>query len=180
MAFDIDKMKADGVSPHLIELAELSERNDTAAFEKIAMGIENTEIFRQFISMESNAPVWDYMYAAGMCTKEEADWFKSEENQYIKKVTITFTSDFIQGEITAWGEYDTETGALINSKPNPYLANVGEEISLPEVFKMNNDGTVSLIGNDGGFTVDGKVIGQSGDTYIVEKDVIIEYDEPHE
>ena len=83
MAFDIDKMKADGVSPHLIELAELSERNDTAAFEKIAMGIENTEIFRQFISMESDAPVWDYMYAAGLCTKDEADWFKNEENPYL-------------------------------------------------------------------------------------------------
>ena len=82
MAFDIDRMKADGVSPHLIELAELSERNDTAAFERIAMGLENTEIFRQFISMESGAPVWDYMYAAGLCTKAEADWFKSEENPY--------------------------------------------------------------------------------------------------
>lgn len=85
MAFDIDKMKADGVSPHLIELAELSERNDTAAFERIAMGIENTEIFRQFISMESDAPVWDYMYAAGLCTKDEADWFKSGENPYKEK-----------------------------------------------------------------------------------------------
>ena len=84
MAFDIDKMKADGVSPHLIEIAELSERSDTAAFEKIAMGIENTEIFRQFISMESDAPVWDYMYAAGLCTKAEADWFKSGGNPYIE------------------------------------------------------------------------------------------------
>ena len=104
MAFDIDKMKTDGVSPHLIELAELSERNDTAAFEKIAMGIENTEIFRQFISMESDAPVWDYMYAAGLCTKEEADWFKSGENPYIDAVTLTSLTSAEDGGIFYYTE----------------------------------------------------------------------------
>lgn len=178
MAFDIDKMKADGVSPHLIQLAKLSERNDTALFEKIAMGIKNTEIFRQFISMEANAPVWDYMYAAGLCTKDEADWFKSEENQYIKKVTVTFIAEDFSGKITAWGEFDAETEAIKNSKPNPYLANVGEEIELPQAFEIGEGNITSL--SDGSFQIDQIIIGNSGDNYIVEKDVTIGYGEPQE
>jgi hypothetical protein len=178
MAFDIDKMKADGVSPHLIELAELSERDDTAAFERIAMGLENTEIFRDFISMESGTQAWDYMYAAGLCTKAEADWFKSEENPYIKKVTVTFVAEAISGEITAWGEYDAETGYIKASKPNPYLANIGEEILLPEAFELNGDTIMNLRG--GSFSIDETEIGASGNKYVVEKDVTINYNEPHE
>lgn len=110
MAFDIDKMKADGVSSHLIELAQLGsqEQSDVGmlpVFEKIVMGIENTQIFRDFVSMSQDAPVWDYMYVAGLCTRYEADWFKSEENPYIDTITLTQTSE---GVIYYYTEQDGE------------------------------------------------------------------------
>ena len=73
---NIEQMREDNVQSHLIFLAEMAS---TSQFEKIAMGIENPQIFSQFMALDEDAVVWDYAYAAGLITKAEADLMKSYE-----------------------------------------------------------------------------------------------------
>ena len=77
MSMDIDKMRADGINPYLIDLAEM---NADSLKTKLAVNIENPAIFSQFIDEEGNAN-WDYAYAAGLITKAEALLLKSYEEE---------------------------------------------------------------------------------------------------
>ena len=176
MSFDIEKMKADGVSEHLIYLASVEPE---VLMIRVARRLENDRLFQQFMGETASeiGKIYPYAVAAGLMSEADRKWLVDAGNPYTKKFTVTFVSDGISGKITAWGKVDDETGALIDSKPNPYLANAGEEILLPEIFEIDNDGTKSL---SGVFIVDGDEIGGSGDTYIVEKDVTIELGEPQE
>lgn len=181
MSFDIDRMKEDGVSSHLIELAKLSERSDTAMFEKIAMGLENTEIFKQFISMESNAPVWDYMYAAGMCTRGEADWFKSEENPY-NTIVITFGQCDSDGENIPFQTIGDDDGEdCQNQQPNPIKMPRGTSINPPTCATKADGTSISDMNSNGWFL--GKV-GPNSEAvtfpYTVTEDTVFTYCEPQE
>ena len=73
---NIEQMKADNVQSHLIFLAEMASASQ---FEKIAMNLENPQIFSQFMALDEDAVVWDYAYAAGLITKAEVDLMKSYE-----------------------------------------------------------------------------------------------------
>ena len=73
---NIEQMREDNVQSHLIFLAEMASASQ---FEKIAMGLENPQIFSQFIALDQDAVVWDYAYAAGLITRAEADLMKSYE-----------------------------------------------------------------------------------------------------
>ena len=69
-------MREDNVQSHLIFLAEMTSASQ---FEKIAMNLENPQIFSQFMALDQDAVVWDYAYAAGLITRAEADLMKSYE-----------------------------------------------------------------------------------------------------
>lgn len=73
---NIEQMREDNVQAHLIFLAEMASASQ---FEKIAMNLENPQIFSQFMALDQDAVVWDYAYAAGLITKAEADLMKSYE-----------------------------------------------------------------------------------------------------
>ena len=73
---NIEQMREDNVQSHLIFLAEMASASQ---FEKIAMGLENPQIFSQFMALDEDAVVWDYAYAAGLITRAEADLMKSYE-----------------------------------------------------------------------------------------------------
>lgn len=74
---NIEQMREDNVQSHLIFLAEMASASQ---FEKIAMNLENPQIFSQFMALDLDAPVWDYAYAAGLITRAEADLMKFYEN----------------------------------------------------------------------------------------------------
>lgn len=73
---NIEQMREDNVQSHLIFLAEMASASQ---FEKIAMNLENPQIFSQFMALDQDAVVWDYAYAAGLITRAEADLMKSYE-----------------------------------------------------------------------------------------------------
>lgn len=73
---NIEQMREDNVQAHLIFLAEMASASQ---FEKIAMNLENPQIFSQFMALDQDAVVWDYAYAAGLITRAEADLMKSYE-----------------------------------------------------------------------------------------------------
>ena len=50
-----------------------------AQFEAIATRIENPAIFSQFLALYEDASIWDYAYAAGLISKDDADFIKEEE-----------------------------------------------------------------------------------------------------
>lgn len=58
---------------------DLKAMPSAAQFEAIAMRIENPAIFSQFLTLDDDASVWDYAYAAGLISKADADFIKAEE-----------------------------------------------------------------------------------------------------
>lgn len=76
LMINVEQMKTDGVQTHLIFLAEMASASQ---FEKIAMNLENPQIFSQFLALDQDAVIWDYAYAAGLITRAEADLMKSYE-----------------------------------------------------------------------------------------------------
>ena len=82
MVLDIDQMIEDGVEERLIFLASM---DSASQFEKIAVNLENPQIFSQFLGLDEDAIVWDYMYAAGLISRADADllysYMKEEEDE---------------------------------------------------------------------------------------------------
>lgn len=76
MAINIEQMIADGVEEKLIFLASMAS---TSQFEKIAMNIENPQIYQQFMALDEDAVVWDYACAAGLISRADADLMNSYE-----------------------------------------------------------------------------------------------------
>ena len=74
MTLNVEKMIEDGVEEKLIFLAQM---NSASQFEKIAMNLENPQIFSQFLNLDEDAIVWDYAYAAGLINRADADLIKS-------------------------------------------------------------------------------------------------------
>ena len=74
MAVNIEQMIEDGVEEKLIFLASMAS---TSQFEKIAMRLENPQIFQQFMALNEDAVVWDYAYAAGLISRADADLMNS-------------------------------------------------------------------------------------------------------
>ena len=74
MVLNIEKMEEDGVEAKLIFLAKMASASQ---FEKIAMNLRNPQIYSQFLALDEDAIVWDYAYAAGLISREEADLIKS-------------------------------------------------------------------------------------------------------
>ena len=86
MAFDIEQMKKDGVSAHLIELAEM---DTSTCLLRIARRIESDAIFQQFMGANASEDVKDmypYAIAAGIMSEADAEWLSDEENPYIDMV----------------------------------------------------------------------------------------------
>lgn len=81
MAFDIDKMKADGVSSHLIELASMEQETFLLL---IARRLENDKFFQQFMgeSASSIEAMYPYAVAAGLMSERDREWLIDEENPY--------------------------------------------------------------------------------------------------
>lgn len=82
MAFDIDKMKADGVSPHLIELASMKQETFLLL---IARRLENDKFFQQFMgeSASSIEAMYPYAVAAGLMSERDREWLIDEGNPYL-------------------------------------------------------------------------------------------------
>ena len=82
MAFDIDKMKADGVSAHLIELASMNQETFLLL---IARRLENDKFFQQFMgeSAGSIEAMYPYAVAAGLMSERDREWLIDEENPYL-------------------------------------------------------------------------------------------------
>lgn len=76
MAVNIEQMIEDGVEEKLIFLASMASASQ---FEKIAMRLENPQIFQQFMALNEDAVVWDYAYAAGLISRADADLMNSYE-----------------------------------------------------------------------------------------------------
>ena len=81
MAFDIDKMKADGVSSHLIELASMSQETLLLL---IARRLENDKLFQQFMVTEAGEikEMYSYAVASGLMSESDRKWLIDEENPY--------------------------------------------------------------------------------------------------
>lgn len=67
----------DYVPKHVIDFMA---RPQAAQFKAIAMNIKNPQIFAQFIALESDAPIWDYAYAAGLISKADRDSLEQSES----------------------------------------------------------------------------------------------------
>ena len=84
MAFDIDKMKADGVSPHLIELASIDQETLLLL---IARRLEHDKLYQQF--MASNVgeieEMFPYAIAAGLMSESDREWLLDPANPYIEE-----------------------------------------------------------------------------------------------
>lgn len=88
MSFDIEKMKADGVDPKIIDFIQLSEDE---LYNKIARRLENDSIFRDF--MNGPEDFNSYAVAAGLITEAERKWLADENNPYVDIDTVTLTRD---------------------------------------------------------------------------------------
>lgn len=82
MAFDIDKMKADGVSSHLIELASMEQETFLLL---IARRLENDKFFQQFMGENAGSieAMYPYAVAAGLMSERDREWLIDEENPYL-------------------------------------------------------------------------------------------------
>lgn len=59
-------------------IADLLAMSTDAVKTKIAIGIDNPAIYKQFIADEGMN--WDYAVAAGMIEKSDAEWIKEHVN----------------------------------------------------------------------------------------------------
>lgn len=69
----IDKSKENS------RIADLLAMSTDAVKTKIAVGIENPSIYKQFV--EDDGMNWDYAVAAGMLEKADAEWIKEHANE---------------------------------------------------------------------------------------------------
>lgn len=93
MSFDIEKMKADGVSEHLIYLASVAPE---VLLIRVARRLENDRLFQQFMGESAGEieKIYPYAVAAGLMSEADRLWLVDEENEYLKKYyTITFNTD---------------------------------------------------------------------------------------
>ena len=60
-------------------IADLLAMSADAVKTKIAVGIENPSIYKQFV--EDEEMNWDYAVAAGMIEKSDAEWIKEHVNE---------------------------------------------------------------------------------------------------
>ena len=81
MAFDIDKMKADGVSPHLIELASMDQ---STLLLLIARRLKNDKLFQQFLASNAGEieEMYPYAVASGLMSESDRKWLIDKENPY--------------------------------------------------------------------------------------------------
>lgn len=69
----IDKSKENS------RIADLLAMSTDAVKIKIAVGIENPSIYKQFV--EDDGMNWDYAVVAGMLEKSDAEWIKEHVNE---------------------------------------------------------------------------------------------------
>ena len=69
----IDKSKENS------RIADLLAMGTDAVKVKIAMGINNPAIYKQFV--EDDGMNWDYAVAAGMIEKSDSEWIKEHVNE---------------------------------------------------------------------------------------------------
>lgn len=69
----IDKSKENS------RIADLLAMSTDAVKTKIAVGIDNPSIYKQFV--EDDGMNWDYTVAAGMLEKADAEWIKEHVNE---------------------------------------------------------------------------------------------------
>ena len=115
MAFDIEKMKADGVSSHLIELASMNQETFLLL---IARRLEHDKLFQQFMVTEVGEieEMYSYAVAAGLMSESDREWLLDEGNPY--KDTNTYTINYSQGENSDCENTDmpSATNVRINDK----------------------------------------------------------------
>lgn len=69
----IDKSKENS------RIADLLAMSTDVVKTKIAVGIDNPSIYKQFV--EDDGMNWDYAVAAGMLEKADAEWIKEHVNE---------------------------------------------------------------------------------------------------
>ena len=81
MAFDIDKMKQDGVSDHLMKLASMSQ--DTLLL-LVARRLEHDKLYQQLMAsvVGDTSEMYKYAIAAGIMSEYDRKWLLDEENPY--------------------------------------------------------------------------------------------------
>lgn len=115
MSFDIEKMKIDGVSSHLIEFASLDQETLLLL---ISRRLEHDKLFQQFFNAEVGTieSMYPYAVAAGLISEEDRKWLIDEENPYKSQTyRITFNNAHV------WDIIDF----------NYIEVNIGESITLP-------------------------------------------------
>lgn len=132
MSFDIEKMKADGVDPKIIDFVQLSEDE---LYNKIARRLENDSIFRDF--MTKNGDMVPYAVAAGLITEAERKWLADENNPYLEddRVTITFKDE--EGNLLAGFYYEDQDSHI--DYANPLKVEPETQIRLPNYVTGMDD-----------------------------------------
>ena len=82
MAFNIEQMKVDGVSTHLIELASMNQETFLLL---IARRLEHDKLFQQFMAENAGSieGMYPYAVAAGLMSERDRKWLVDEENPYL-------------------------------------------------------------------------------------------------
>lgn len=142
MSLDIEKMKADGVDPKIIDFVQLSEDE---LYNKIARRLENDSIFRDF--MTGNGDFNSYAVAAGLITEAERKWLADENNPYLEnnKVTITFVDE--SNNLLTELRYEDRNTYI--DYMNPLQVIEGNYIKLPNNFSGNDFGIRSWVDQEG-------------------------------
>ena len=82
MAFDIEKMKQDGVSDHLIKLASI---NEDILLLLVARRLEHDKLYQQLMASTVGdvSDLYKYAVAAGIMSEDDRKWLLDEENPYL-------------------------------------------------------------------------------------------------
>lgn len=134
MAFDIEKMKADGVSSHLIELASMNQETFLLL---IARRLENDKFFQQFLASNvgSIEGMYPYAVAAGLMSEEDRKWLIDEENPYKSQDWYIMSDPIPKGsEDYPIGRYKSNTDFTWSYEGEPTNVAVAND-ELVEIYR---------------------------------------------
>ena len=139
MAFDIEKMKTDGVSAHLIELASMTQETFLLL---IARRLEHDKLYQQFMATEVSdiEAMYPYAVAAGLMSESDREWLVDEGNPYKSQSgEVWFTGTL--------GECKDGIAEFILSETDK--AKLAELIASPSNYSVSvNDTEMKLITSD--------------------------------
>lgn len=154
MAFDIEQMKADGVSAHLIELASMNQETFLLL---IARRLEHDKLFQQFMGENAGSieAMYPYAVAAGLMSESDREWLIDEENPYKPQSgEVWYTGEIFEDhklKIAVLTETDkANTADLIANYTNYNVAVNGHEMVITEAKEStlefeNSDESAAMI-----------------------------------